>query len=84
MKPAAVRCSTLIWSPGRSGRPAVEASVQVRPSGLVQIDLGPMASQPPGPAATNRAADPGGGGPPPGARTAPMAHDRPSSVDTKN
>jgi hypothetical protein len=52
MKPAAVRFSTLIWSPGRSGSPAVEDSVQVRPSGLVQIDPGPRATQAPRPPAT--------------------------------
>ena len=56
MKPAAVRFRTLIWSPGRSGSPAVEASVQVRPSGLVQIAPGPRATQAPWPPATSRAA----------------------------
>src|SRR5271169_3164463 len=84
MKPAAVRVSTLTLSPGRSGRPAVEDSVQVRPSGLVQIDPGPRATQAPRPPATNRAAWPGGGGPPSGVRTRPMDQVRPSSVDTKN
>ena len=62
----------------------MEDSVQVRPSGLVQIDAGPMATQAPCPPATNRAAYPGGGGPPSGARTWPMDQVRPSSVDTKN
>ena len=52
MKPAAVRFSTLIWSPGRSGSPVVEASVQVRPSGLVQMESGPRATQAPLPPAT--------------------------------
>src|SRR5271170_577396 len=84
MKPAAVRLTTLIWSPGRRGSPAVEARVQVRPSGLVQIDEGPRATQAPGPPATNRAAYPGGGNPPSGVRTWPMDLVRPSSVDTKN
>ena len=84
MKPVAVRLTTLIWSPGRRGSPAVEASVQVRPSGLVQIDEGPRATQAPCPPATNRAAYPGGGGPPSGVRTWPMDQVRPSSADTKN
>src|SRR5580704_10274538 len=84
MKPVAVRLTMLIWSPGRSGSPAVEDRVQVRPSGLVQIDEGPRATQAPGPPATNRAAYPGGGGLPSGARTWPMDQVRPSSVDTKN
>ena len=47
MKPVAVRLTALIWSPGRSGSPAVEDRVQVRPSGLVQIALGPRATQAP-------------------------------------
>src|SRR5580704_17763914 len=84
MKPVAVRLTTLIWSPGRRGSPAVEDRVQVRPSGLVQIDEGPRATQAPGPPATNRAAYPGGGGPPSGVRTRPIDQVRPSSVDTKN
>src|SRR5580704_242923 len=84
MKPVAVRLTTLIWSPGRRGSPAVEDRVQVRPSGLVQIDEGPSATQAPRPPATNRAAYPGGGGPPAGVRTWPMDQVRPSSVDTKN
>ena len=62
----------------------MEDRVQVRPSGLVQIDEGPRATQAPDPPATNRAAYPGGGGPPSGVRTRPMDQVRPSSVDTKN
>ncbi len=62
----------------------MEDRVQVRPSGLVQIDEGPRATQAPGPPATNRAAYPGGGSPPPGVRTRPMDQVRPASVDTKN
>src|SRR5579863_26988 len=84
MKPVSVRLTALIWSPGRSGRPAVEIRVQVWPSGLVQIDEGPSATQAPCPPATNRAAYPGGGGPPPAVRTWPMDQVRPSSADTKN
>ena len=52
MKPAAVRASSLIWSPGRSGIPAEVVSVQVRPSGLVQIEPGPSATHLPWPPAT--------------------------------
>ena len=60
------------------------ASVQVRPSGLVQIEPGPRATHAPWPPATKMAPCPGGGTPPSAALTVPIVQVRPSSGDTKN
>ena len=84
MKPPAVRFSTLIWSPGCSGRPDCEISVHDTPLPLVQIESGPTATHAPWPPATKRAACPGGGGPPPDACSVPMVQERPPFLDTKN
>src|SRR6478735_934082 len=84
MKPCAVLATALIRSPGRSGIPLPGASVQVRPSGLVQIEPGPRATQAPWVPATKMAPCPGGGTPPTASLTAPSVQVRPSSPDTKN
>src|SRR5689334_19670140 len=84
MKPCAVLATALIRSPGRSGIPLPGASVQVRPSGLVQIEPGPRATQAPWAPATKMAPCPGGGTPPAASLTAPSVQVRPSSPDTKN
>src|SRR5689334_19968534 len=46
-KPLPVRFSTVTSSPGRCGRPVADASVQDRPSVLVQTESEPMAAQAP-------------------------------------
>src|SRR3984893_8675691 len=84
MNPCAVLATALTWSPGRSGIPLPGASVQVRPSGLVQIEPGPRATQAPCAPATNIAPCPGGGTPPAASLTVPIVQVRPSSPDTKN
>src|SRR5689334_7036140 len=84
MKPAAVRCTALIWSPGASGIPLPGASVQVLPSGLVQVEPGPSATQAPWPPATKMAPCPGAGTPPVADLTVPSDQLWPPSADTKN
>jgi len=84
MKPAAVRVTALITSPRRSGSPGPGASVQVRPSALVQADPGPSATHAPAAPATKTAPWPGGGTPPSAVLTLPIVQLRPSSPETKN
>src|ERR1700722_19801506 len=61
MNPSDVLFSTHIASPVSIGvMPLVDASVQDWPFGLVQIDCGPTASQPPGPPASRAAGYPSG------------------------
>ena len=84
MNPCAVLATALTRSPGRSGIPLPGASVQVRPSGLVQIEPGPRATHAPWAPATKMAPCPGGGTPPAASLTVPMVQVRPSSPDTKN
>src|SRR6266702_2361968 len=84
MNPCAVLATALTWSPGRSGIPLPGASVQVRPSVLVQIEPGPRATQAPCAPATKMAPCPGGGTPPAASLTVPIVQVRPSSPETKN
>ena len=83
--PVAVRISRCTWSPESVGvMPVVRASVQDRPSVLVQMASGPTASQPWGPAVTSCAGCPGAGSPPAAARTGATCQLVSASVETRN
>src|SRR3984885_7875129 len=87
MNPSDVLFSTHIASPVSIGvMPVVDASVQDWPFGLVQIDCGPTASQPPGPPASRAAGYPSAAWTfcPPAAYTGARRPEAPPLAGTKN